>query len=207
MACCKKKSCDSDRKSENSLEEGDTARGIRTVFSDYLNGNAGSPFHADFYIMSKVREIENLIPFCILSLYSNNAQNDFITRYKNDLSYFDMKVGFEYRILFNSEVYEGWKRIFPDDVIDWQQIDVFKSEAIDYDDFKTKVNGMRKLVDGWGKIILKQILYPDTHIKKENQYRLFEIKEKDLTSNQKEEWDAIGKQLFSWCCCFTNPPR
>lgn len=198
---------DSDRKSENSLEEGDTARGIRTVFSDYLNGNAGSPFHADFYIMSKVREIENLIPFCILSLYSNNAQNDFITRYKNDLSYFDMKVGFEYRILFNSEVYEGWKRIFPDDVIDWQQIDVFKSEAIDYDDFKTKVNGMRKLVDGWGKIILKQILYPDTHIKKENQYRLFEIKEKDLTPNQKEEWDAIGKQLFSWCCCFTNPPR
>lgn len=199
---------DSDRKSENSMEEGDTAKGIRTVFSDYINENEESPFHADFYIMSRVREIENLIPFCVLSLYSNKSQNSFITRYKNNLSFFDMKVGFEYRILYNREVYEGWKKVFINDEINWHQIDLFKSEAIDYDDFKNKVNGIQKqLVEEWGKNILKHILYPNTYKRKGKKYKMFEIKEKDLTQNQKEEWDAIGKQVFSWCCCFTSPPR
>ena len=66
---------------------------------------------------------------------------------------------------------------------------------------------MPPLVDAWGKNILKSIFNPDTKIRKDNQYRLYEISEGQLTTNQKEEWDAIGRQVFSWCCRFTNPPR
>lgn len=197
--------CDSDKKYEESREEGDTAKGIRTVFSEYVT-NGGIPFHADFYVMSKVREIENLIPFCVLDVYSNSSQKHFIACHQSHLSFFDMKVGLEYRILYDKNVYEGWKRVFPDE-IDWHQIDLYKTVANDYGEFCDKVKRMPPLVDGWGKGILKDILNPDTKKKKDNQYRLYEISEEQLTANQKEEWDTIGRHVFSWCCRFTNPPR
>ena len=197
--------CDSDKKYKESQEEGDTAKGIRTVFSEIIT-NGGNPFHADFYVMSKVREIENLIPFCVLDLYSNPSQKQFVACHQSHLSFFDMKVGLEYRILYDKDVYEGWKRVFPNE-IDWHQIDIYKNEANDYDEFCDKVKRMDILVVAWGKNILKCILNPDTRIRKDNQYRLYEISEGQLTTNQKEEWDAIGRHVFSWCCRFTNPPR
>lgn len=197
--------CDSDKKYEESQEEGDTAKGIRKVFSEKI-ANGENPFHADFYVMSKVREIENLIPFCVLDLYSNPSQKQFIACHQSHLSFFDMKVGFEYRILYDKDVYEGWKREFPNE-IDWHQIDICKNEANDYDEFCDKVKRINLLVDAWGKNILKCILNPDTRIRKDNQYKLYEISEGQLTTNQKEEWDAIGRHVFSWCCRFTNPPR
>ena len=197
--------CDSDKKYEESQEEGDTAKGIRTVFSENIT-HGGNPFHADFYVMSKVREIENLIPFCVLDFYSNSLQKQFIAHHKSQLSFFDMKVGFEYRILYDNDVYEGWKKVFPDE-IDWHQINLYKTEANDYVEFCNKVNSLPSLVSGWGKSILKNILNPDTKIRKDNKYRLYEISEGQLTTNQKEEWDTIGRHVFSWCCRFTNPPR
>lgn len=197
--------CDSDKKYKESQEEGDTAKGIRKVFSENIT-NGGNPFHAGFYVMSKVREIENLIPFCVLDLYSNPSQKQFVACHQSHLSFFDMKVGLEYRILYDKDVYEGWKRVFPNE-IDWHQIDIYKNEANDYDEFCDKVKRMDLLVVAWGKNILKCILNPDTRIRKDNQYRLYGISEGQLTTNQKEEWDAIGRHVFSWCCRFTNPPR
>lgn len=197
--------CDSDKKYEESQEEGETAKRIRKVFSDN-NINGENSFNAGFYVMSKVREIENLIPSCVLFFYSNTSQKEFLEYHQNHLSFFDMKVGFEYRILYDEDVYEGWKRVFPNE-IDWHQIDLYKTDANDYDEFCDKVKKMPPLVDGWGKSILKDILNPDTKIRKENHYRLYEISEGQLTTDQKEEWDTIGRQVFSWCCRFTNPPR
>ncbi len=197
--------CDSDKKYEGSREEGDTAKGIRKVFSEN-NTNGDDPFHADFYVMSRVREIENLIPFCILDYYSNSSQKKFYNCHQNHLSFFDMKVGFEYRILYDKDVYEGWKKVFPSE-IDWPLIDSYKADSNNYDEFCNKVKGMNPLVVGWGNNILKNILNPDKKIRKDNQYRLYSISDGQLTTNQKEEWDTIGKQVFSWCCRFTNPPR
>ena len=197
--------CDSDKKFEGSREEGDTAKGIRKVFSEN-NTYGDNPFHAGFYVMSKVREIENLIPFCVLGFYSTSSQKQFISCHQNHLSFFDMKVGFEYRTLYYKKVYEGWKRVFPSE-IDWHQIDIYKADANNYDEFCEKVKRMTPLVEGWGNNILKKIFNPDTKIRKDNQYRLYTISDGQLTTNQKEEWDTIGKQVFSWCCRFTNPPR
>ena len=197
--------CDSDKKYEESREEGDTAKGIRKVFSENTT-KGDNPFHADFYVMSRVREIENLIPFCILDFYSNPSQKEFIACHQNHLSFFDMKIGFEYRILYDKDVYEGWKRVFPNE-IEWDQIDIYKADANNYNEFCDKVKMMHPLVDGWGKNLLKSILNPDTKTRKDNQYKLYAISDGQLTNNQKEEWDTIGKQVFSWCCRFTNPPR
>lgn len=197
--------CDSDKKYEESLEEGDTAKGIRKVFSEIIT-NGENSFHAGFYVMSKVREIENLIPFCILELYSSSSQKHFITCHKSHLSFFDMKVGLEYRILYNEGVYEGWKRVFPSE-IDWHQIEIYKTDAKNYDEFCDKVEGMEPLIGGWGNNILKNVLNPDTKKRKDNQYKLYEISDGQLTTNQKEEWYTIGRHVFSWCCRFTNPPR
>lgn len=162
--------CDSDKKYEESQEEGDTAKGIRRVFSEIIT-NGENSFYADFYVMSKVREIENLIPFCVLEIYSNKNQKDFITRYKRNLSFFDMKVGLEYRILYDEDVYKGLKKEFPGERF-WKDIDIHKNSANNYDEFCEKVQELPSLVDGWGKNILKDILNPNTKKGKDNQYKV-----------------------------------
>ena len=156
--------------------------------------------------MSKVREIENLIPFNILEMFSNKKQKDFLEQHNNVLSFFDMKVGLEYRLLYNDAFYKGWKKAFPNE-IKWAQIDYFKANSTSQKDFEEKTKDLPKLVDEWGSTILKNVLRPTAKKQKDAKHKLFEIKEKDLTPSQKEEWDNIGKYVFSWCCCFTNPPR
>lgn len=200
---------DSDRKygGTQMKGEGETAKGIRTVVeqSKKVNNNH-MPFHINYYIMSRVREIENLIPLGIIALYSNKQQKQFLEEQKNCLAFFDMKVGMEYKILFNDEIYSWWRTMLPDE-IDWNQIDRLKDSSSTQIEFEAKVKGIQKFVEGWGNSILKKILYPTTKKNRDSLYKLFEIKDGDLTENQKEEWNSIGKHVFSWCCCFTNPPR
>ena len=197
--------CDSDKKSDNSKKEGDTAKGVRTVFREKGNKETNL-FNSDFYIMSKVREIENLIPFSVLLFYSNKSQKSFINDNKDHLLFFDMKAGLEYRIFYDDLIFDSWKRLLPD-LTDWNQIEKFKADANDFEDFCEKVKCLPKKIDGWGSNILKKILYPEKILSKEKKHIIFNIKKGDLTADQKEEWDNIGKQVFSWCCCFTNPPR
>ena len=197
---------DSDKKYPDCESEGDTAKGIRETVKEYEDNNGQKPFHIDFYVMSKVREIENLIPFCILKLFSNKTQKNFLEQHSNVLSFFDMKDGLEYRILYDNNVYNGWKTAFPDE-INWAQIDTFKANSTSQKNFEEKTKNLSKLVDEWGDTILKNVLNPKTKKQKDAKYKLFEIKEKDLTPDQKEEWDNIGKYVFSWCCCFKSPPR
>lgn len=197
---------DSDKKYADCKSEGDTAKGIRKTVKEYEKNNGQKPFHIGFYVMSKVREIENLIPFCILELFSNNTQKVFLEQHSNVLSFFDMKVGLEYKILYDNDVYKGWKKAFPNEV-NWAQIDTFKANSTSQKDFEEKTKNLSKLVDEWGSTILKKVLNPKVKKQKDAIYKLFEIKEKDLTPDQKEEWDNISKYVFSWCCCFKNPPR
>lgn len=197
---------DSDKKHPDSKTEGDTAKGIRKTIEEFEKNNGQKPFHIDYYVMSNVREIENLIPFCILKLFSNKKQKDFLEQHSNVLSFFDMKVGLEYRILYDNDVYKGWKKAFPNE-INWAQINTFKANSTSQKDFEEKTKNLSKLVDEWGSTILNNVLNPKAKKQKDAIYKLFEIKEKDLTPDQKEEWDNIGKYVFSWCCCFTNPPR
>jgi len=176
------------------------------VIKEYENKKGQIPFNIDFYIMSKTREIENLIPLCILCIFSNKKQRDFLDRYNNLLAFFDFKVGMEYKILYNNDVYNGWKTVFPNE-INWEEIDTIKSTSDTQAEFESKLKELElpKLVDEWGKTILSKVLYPTNKKQKDSIHKLYDISEKDLTLSQKEEWENIGKNVFSWCCCFTNP--
>ncbi len=199
---------DSDKKSIGCRTEGETAKGIRSVVKEYEDRDRQKPFNVDYYIMSKTREIENLIPLCILDIFSNKRQRDFLNRHNDNLAYFDFKVGMEYKILYDNDVYNGWKTVFPD-IIRWEQIDELKANTESQAEFENRLREQElpKLIDEWGKNILSKVLYPPTKKQKEAIYKLYEIDEKDLTPRQKDEWDIIGRNVFSWCCCFTNPPR
>lgn len=196
---------DSDKKCADYKNEGDTAKGIRAVVKEYERDYGQMPF-IDYYIMSKTREIENLIPICILNIFSNNKQKDFLKKYNNLLAFFDMKIGMDYKLLYYDKIRSGWKKVFPD-IIDWEQIDNFKATSHNKDEFEEKVNALPKLVDEWGKTLLNKVLHPSVKKHIDAIHKLYDINESDLTPNQKEEWDEIGKLVFSWCCCFANPPR
>ena len=51
------------------------------------------------------------------------------------------------------------------------------------------------LIDGFGSDLLKDILSDGTSIGK-----LKKIKDHQLTDEQREEWESIGKLIFEWCC-------
>ena len=189
---------DSDKICKNS-EEGNTAQNIRSVI-----GNE-NPFNMDFYIMSKVREIENLIPFCILNLIPvDKAKKDFLGNHQksNNLSFYDMKIGIDYKKIYDSNIYDEYKRMFPVE-FEWEIIDEIKNNAGTKEEFAERLEEFHFLNYNWGKTILKKVIDLP-----EKNYKLYDkIKKCDLTPNQKEEWDEIGKLVFSWCCCFANPPR
>lgn len=194
---------DSDKKSINDRKEGDTAKGIRSVVLSYKKKTNQLPFNVDYYIMSKTREIENLIPKCILDIFSNKSQREFLEKHNKSLAFFDFKLGMEYKMLYNNDVRRIWKIEFPDD-IEWEQIDAFKAASKDQVDFEAKLKEQKLSIifEGWGKNILNTVLNP---VKKKHQdliYKLYEINETELTQYQKYEWENIGKNVFSWCCCF-----
>ncbi|MBR4497139.1 MAG: hypothetical protein IKP08_00500 [Bacteroidales bacterium] len=196
--------CDSDKKFEGAEEEGDTAKGVKNIFSNLKNEE--TDFHFDFYVMSKVREIENLIPFCVLEQY-DKSKKDFISQYKNHLSFYDMKIGLDYKILFDKEIYDEWKTVFKDK-INWKKIDLYKKITHSREEFNEKIKELPAWNICWGKNLLKNVLNPKLKgNKNDKQYKLYDIKCGDLTNNQQYEWDEIGKRVISWCCCFANPPR
>lgn len=186
---------DSDKKHETS-EEGCTAQNIRKAVENR------TPFNLDFYIMSKVREIENLIPFCLLSKFSDRQHQVFLANYQNtnNLSFYDMKAGIDYKMLYGTH-YDEYKKKFPD-LFQWEEIDDVKNNAKTIEEFNEEAKKICKINYNWSRTILKKII----DLAKEDS-ELYKIEESDLTPNQKEEWDEIGKLVFSWCCCFANPPR
>lgn len=190
---------DSDKKYEEA-KIGETAMGITNVFKDFSN-----PFHSGYYIMNKTCEIENLIPICILKDHSNSSQNVFLNNYGNILSFFDIKAGLQYKILYDDDVCCEFMKIFPNN-IDWNLIKTYKQQSRDFTEFSEKVGAIPKVVEAWGKNILKDIMCIPQKGGKSKSYMIYNIKEEDLTYNQKVEWDNIGQLFFSWCCCFSNPP-
>lgn len=146
------------------------------------------PFNCTFYIMKKVREVENLIPFSILSKCGIKEikrvfdANSVLKDTKNvDFSLFDMKKGLEgYKM--DVDEYNYWSTnlaIYP----------VLKSKLT-----KSKVKKSPKIISGFGRDILKKLM-SCAKIKQSLTDGSF-----SLTVNQEVEWTAIGKIIFEWCC-------
>lgn len=193
---------DSDKKWPNYNGYGDTATTFEKAYNQFVK-EKGIPSFCNYYIMQGTSEIENLIPICVLKVFSNAKQKAFLNKYSSALQWFDMKKGLDYRSLYRKEAYDEWKKVFPTE-INWAVIDSVKKKCQDSDGYNEQIQnqGLPPVVEPWGSTILESVLHPNK--KNRIRYSLKTISGSQLTPSQKKEWSAIGELIFNWCCCFTR---
>lgn len=168
-----------------SLAEDSTAWKVWEVHTCY------TPKAALFYPMSQVAEIENLIPKIIYQEKGTNAKQNNVL--EHDYSFYDMKKGLCYNLLWHSSVYDYWKNIYSGDV-DFAQLDSFRNQYTEYGSYKAAVE-KKKLLPGWSNDILKKIMDNPILYSK-----LKQIKQSDLSASQNFEWTRIGELMYNWTC-------
>lgn len=176
--------CEEGREIE-SLTEGSTAKKVLDVHSSY------KPEVALFYPMSKVSEIENLIPKVICQENCANAEQN--TVLNHDYSFYDMKKGLCYNRLWSPIQYNYWKEVYQDDV-DFTQLDSKKEQYSEFNTYNEAVKGMTVL-PGWGNDFLKKVMDNPILVDK-----LRKIKHSDLSASQNYEWKRIGELMYNWTC-------
>ncbi len=146
------------------------------------------------YGMQKVSEIENLVPKNILEKHTPTNLKQ-IKWQSKDLSYYDIKVGLKAKKLFgDSKIVSYWESVFPEINFDDVKSELAKyktrtdfNEAID----KAQKNELVPLC--WGSDIIERV-------EKANYSLLNNIAPSDLSKNQQDEWQMIGKHIFAWSC-------
>lgn len=156
-------------------KEGVTANSARELHdnSDYK--------YSDLYVMSRVMEVENLIPNKFLD--RTNGKEELL---KFDLSFFDIKHGITVGRLSHKLSYKYWKGILGANRIDKTYEEY--SDENNYPDKKTPI------VSGWGSNTLTDFLS-----KNENLKALCNIKDNSLSNAQRFEWDNISSLFVNWC--------
>lgn len=189
---------DSDKKYPNQANYGDTAGKIVNVV------NVHPSEVCKHYVMKRVMEVENLIPHRIVREYaSDKTDNDILSR---DVSFYDMKVGLTLKGLYNDEVYDYQKGVFPE--LDYAPRDEAKSRSKCRDEYERYIDDhhlSNVLKHGFGSDLLKNVTsacddsgmvrYPELAEEMRNKIRL-----EDLTAEQVEEWERIGECMFTWTC-------
>lgn len=168
-----------------SLSEDSTAKKVLDVHLRY------KPEVAFFYPMSKVSEIENLIPKVIYQEKGTTPRQNLVL--DHDYSFYDMKKGLCFKMLWYPSLYNYWKEVYSDDV-DFSQLDSIRSQHTTYESYKIAVNE-RKLLPGWSNDILKKVMDNPILVGK-----LGKIKQSDLSASQDFEWTKIGELMYNWTC-------
>lgn len=160
------------------------------------------PFNCNYYRMKKVCEIENLIPLSIVQTYQkNDKKNIFQLSPKLALSFFDMKKGLRFCSIKNEAMYNYWESIFSDHEELKDKLKKCHQECLvehKYEvskDIKNTCPKSSNILDGFGSDLLKDLLHDVASIGK-----LKKVKPYELTEDQREEWENIGKLVFEWCC-------
>lgn len=171
---------DSDKKCPEG-SKGDTAKSL-------LDADKKNPFNCKCYVMEKVMEIENLLPKSVVKEYK-----DEINRLQFNLSFFDYKEGVCKEKLLNSNLLSYWQEQLNGKGYD-KYLEEIKQEVeiLGEDKFKKKYKD-QKLIEGFGKNVLN-------HCLENYNNNLANIRDNNLTSEQKYEWTEIGKLFFEWTC-------
>lgn len=154
------------------------------LLSEYMN--LREPW-GKCYVMQEVKEIENLIPITLLAK-RKKVRGDFFNK---DLSFYDVKIGLRYSILYDDNTYNYWKNIFPN--AQSTKRNQIKKRSKDKNDYLKEVDKDNLITTCFGSHILSDVLDRDY-------YALNDVKESDLTCAQRAEWDAIGEVIFTWTC-------
>lgn len=182
---------DSDKHYPGDPHLGETASKIKSCLSS-------NPFNCHLYYMTKVCEIENLIPFDCIKNLSNFKTHILVTDNKGfDYSFFDMKDGVHYRYMFSDGGYNHWSSQLSH-LVDSQELVTIDSDrrSMSEEVFRKRHKGKR-LFDAFGTQILSQSL---TQMRTEKKI----YTDADLTANQQYEWENIGRIITSWCCCYSK---
>jgi len=182
---------DSDKKCPEG-SKGDTAKSL-------LVADKKKPFNCKCYVMEKVMEIENLLPTSVVEQSTNKK----IPLPKEALSFFDYKKGLciDDKLL-NKELLQHWKEKLNGTEY-YEGLTEIEGETtktdFEIEKFKEKYKN-QKLIEGFGKNVLNHCLenYKDD---------LENIRDNNLTSEQKYEWTEIGKLFFEWTCAPLSPKR
>ena len=169
--------------------------------SNLLKLLKSSPFNCDAYVMDKVREIENLIPMRLVKAYGDHAGCLEIFSADKDPSYFDMKNGLLLKNLYDEQVYQYWKDMFPDDRERFEERDKQRKDCKSDKEYREKVKEAKPIKRGFGGKLLANVLEAKRNSsKRKEKLTLHQITDNDLNSYQQDEWYQIGKHMFSWTC-------
>lgn len=178
---------DSDKKCLEG-SKGDTAKSL-------LKADKKKPFNCKCYMMEKVMEIENLLPKSVVKKYKNE-----INSLQFNLSFFDYKKGLCKEKLFKSNLLSYWQNQLNGKGYDKYLEEIKQDvEILGKDEFKIKYKD-QKLIEGFGENVLN-------HCLKNYKNDLANIRDDNLTSEQKYEWTEIGKLFFEWTCAPLSPKR
>lgn len=158
-----------------------------------------NPFNCGFYVMSNVREIENLIPKKIVVKLCMGKD---VSIFDKDPSFFDMKSGLCLVDLYRDEVCSYWKDLLQNNKL-FQERDDIKARCNEKKQYDAEIKGKGHLLSGFGSNILALALNKTDKQKKklDSKNDLYSITKRDLNTFQQREWEAIGKEMFSWTCC------
>lgn len=195
---------DSDKKYPDG-EYGQTSKELQSIH------DTEKPFNCRYYRMENVSEIENLIPISIVELYGNNSHNSIFKPEhnlpSNFFSYFDMKKDFVGCNMKSENMYKYYLRLLDFDNIlkikleECESCLSNKNYSVDKNT-KAICSNYKIIIAGFGSNLLFNVLN-DENCKA----GLDAVRECDLTNDQREEWNKIGRIIFEWCCCAEKPRR
>lgn len=189
---------DSDKKWPTE-KKGRTWEKVREVDGEkYLGDTGANGFHAfncSYYVMEKVREMENLIPLEVLRSIPDIKDMNLI-KMSIDMSYHDMKEG-----LLASKVVEGDYQkylqnvysAFPQIISDINFCAAYR-KIFHANDKKGYEEACKKwkIVEGVCSKVMSHVLHNGDMLKT--------IDFTKLTLSQQIEWTNIGRKIFEWCC-------
>ena len=189
---------DSDKKWDGDTNVGDTAQKMLDLMKNE------NPFNCHLYVMSKVREIENLIPRKFVEKFGDKT--GYIDIFNYDPSFYDMKIGLTLTELFHNKVCKYWKDMFNAPALFIERNNI-RQQSQSKNEYDKAVKGKAPLKKGFGSSLLSLVVGDidyEKDLKKYNpkmQDSLYHVIPSELTAEQQEEWKNIGREMFSWTCC------
>lgn len=159
------------------------------------------PFNCQYYVIEDLSEIENMIPFQIISSNSQYKNNQII---KGGLQfcqdYFDFKKGLTTDELINEEFYKYWNAEIKHLKDISERIENYRSKAVKCGSrVAYEKEKQATLIEGFGEKLMVTIMDSD-----EAKAALRNVTDKDLSPSQNIVWYNMGKIIFEWCCAFRN---
>ena len=176
-------------------KRGQTCLDVENKYREYRKSDLAS--HAKLYDLKNVAEIENLIPENILRKEGAITQDSSIDVLVVDWSYYDVKHGLKVTSIDCAKTLTHLQTLYP--MLNFDDLNDLWDKKKNKDEFykKAKDKGIETIIKTrWGADILKRC---------EDKYasNLNSVTSVELSQYQQEEWNSIGKEIYTWCCCLS----